>query len=666
MGDGINAVFLSYASEDLDAANAIGDALRSAGIEVFFDRSELRGGDAWDQKIRTQIRDCELFLPVISKNTQSRAEGYFRLEWRLADQRTHLMGRNRRFLVPVCIDETREADADVPDSFSASQWARLPGGKTSPEFVARIQTLLTPAAEASRPVPAPASPDIGASTVARQRSTAKRNNILMLASIGAALLAGLFLVNRFVPIRQPAASFSPPPHSIAVLPFTNMSGEKDQDYFSDGLTEELLNALARINELQVAARTSAFSFKDKNIDVGTVGRQLNVSSILEGSVRRSGHTIRITAQLINSATGFNLWSETYDRDIDDVLKLQADIANAVAGALKIKLLEDSTAKAELGGTHNSGALDAYLRGLQLTRQAASTSPMDCRVPLAAFDQAIGLDPGYALAFAARSLVRWQCATNSPDWLSLRDSEPKLVRQDAETAIVLAPTLSDGYVALSFLEQGLLNFASADAACSRALALAPGSLTVLSSCSQLAAYLGRTQAAVDGARHAVALDPLDPLSHEALARALFFARRYDEASAAYLSSIAINHSAEAQGLLGINYYAAGNFTTALNTCQLHPENYRSQICLALVYHAMNRLPDAETQFKKLMQFAGDASAYQYAEINAQWGERQAALDWLEKALQLGDPGLAYVKSDPLLDPLHEEPRYKTVLQKLSLN
>lgn len=663
MADVKNAVFLSYASQDVSAADGICAALRSAGIEVFFDQSELRGGDAWDQKIRTQIRDCDLFLPVISKNTQSRAEGYFRLEWRLADQRTHLMGRNRKFLVPICIDDTRETDADVPDSFSASQWARLPGGKASPEFVARIQSLLIPAAEAGRPVAAPAAP---VSTLASRRSSVTRNNILMLTAIGVALLAGLFLLNRFIPPRPPAASFSPPPHSIAVLPFTNMSGEKDQDYFSDGLTEELLNALARMNELQVAARTSAFSFKDKNIDVGTVGRQLNVASILEGSVRRSGHTIRITAQLINSVTGFNLWSETYDRDLDDVLKLQADIANAVAGALKVKLLEDSAAKAELGGTRNSGALDAYLRGLQLTRLAALTSPMDCRGPIAAFDQAIGLDPGYALAFAARALVRWQCATNSPDWLTLRDSEPKLVRQDAETAIVLAPALSDGYVALSFLEQGLLNFTAADAACSRALALAPGSLTVLSSCSQLAAYLGRTQVAVDGARHAVALDPLDPLSHEALARALFFARRYDEASAAYLASIAIDHSAEAQGLLGINYYAAGNFATALKTCQLHPENYRSQICMSLVYHAMNRQPDAETQFKKLMQFAGEASAYQYSEINAQWGERQAALEWLEKALQLGDPGLAYIKSDPLLDPLREEPRFKTVLQKLSLN
>ena len=143
MADASRPIFLSYASQDKEAARRICEALRAANIEVFFDQSELRGGDAWDHKIRTQIRDCELFLPIISKNTQARAEGYFRLEWRLAEQRTHLMGRRRAFLVPICIDDTREVDADVPDSFSESQWTRLAGGKPSREFVERIQSLLT-------------------------------------------------------------------------------------------------------------------------------------------------------------------------------------------------------------------------------------------------------------------------------------------------------------------------------------------------------------------------------------------------------------------------------------------------------------------------------------------------------------------------------------------
>src|SRR6516164_6534277 len=159
----------------------------------------------------------------------------------------------------------------------------------------------------------------------------------------------------------PAANFAPPPHSIAVLPFVNLSGDSNQQYFSDGLTEELLNSLSRIKELQVAARTSSFSFQGDHPDIATVSHKLNVGAVLEGSVRRAGNTVRITAQLINAVTGFHLWSQTYDRDLRDVLKLQTEIATAVADALKVTLLSDIAQKIELGGTQNPAAYDAYLR-----------------------------------------------------------------------------------------------------------------------------------------------------------------------------------------------------------------------------------------------------------------------------------------------------------------
>ena len=160
------AVFLSYASQDAEAARCIADTLRAAGVEVWFDQSELRGGDVWDQKIRRQIRDCALFLPIISSHTQERTEGYFRLEWRLADQRTHLMGRTRPFIVPVCVDDTPETDADVPDAFSAAQWTRLHNGEARPAFVERVLRLLSPEAAHAprddRSSTAPAVPPTGA------------------------------------------------------------------------------------------------------------------------------------------------------------------------------------------------------------------------------------------------------------------------------------------------------------------------------------------------------------------------------------------------------------------------------------------------------------------------------------------------------------------------
>ena len=240
-----------------------------------------------------------------------------------------------------------------------------------------------------------------------------------------------------------ATAFNPPPHSIAVLPFVNLSGDKEQEYFSDGLTEELLNSLAEINELQVAARTSSFSFKGKDVDLGTVARKLNVGAVLEGSVRRSAHTVRITAQLINAVTGFHLWSQTYDRDLGDVLKLQTDIASAVASALKVTLLGDVAAKVELGGTRNPDAFDAYLRGAKeyTTRHEAKDLP----AAIAAYTKAIRLDPRYALAFAGRSMALSALAAQSATAAAMREGFDK-AQADARQALALAPDLAQAHLA----------------------------------------------------------------------------------------------------------------------------------------------------------------------------------------------------------------------------
>ena len=359
MAEASHAVFLSYASQDAEAAHKICDALRAAGIEVWFDQSELRGGDAWDRQIRQQIHDCRLFMALISAHTEARDEGYFRREWSLAADRTRDMAYKRAFIVPVVIDGTPERGASVPEKFHELQWTRLPGGETSPAFVARIQKLLVPDVPDSAAGAAPTPPG---STVARASKRSLHPNwpsnavLWVISALVAAGLAYLIAESLWRPQRSQAstgsqntasstgaapstaAAFNPPPHSIAVLPFVNMSRDKEQDYFSDGLTEEILNSLARINELQVSARTSSFYFKGKDADLPTIAHKLNVGSVLEGSVRRSGHTIRITAQLNNAVTGFHLWSQTYDRDLGDVLKLQTEIATAVANALKVTLL----------------------------------------------------------------------------------------------------------------------------------------------------------------------------------------------------------------------------------------------------------------------------------------------------------------------------------------
>ena len=380
-------------------------------------------------------------------------------------------------------------------------------------------------------------------------------------------------------------------------------------------------------------------------------------------MRRSDHTIRITAQLINAVTGFHLWSQTYDRDLGDVLKLQTEIATAVAEALKVTLLGDVSARIELGGTRNPAAFDAYLRGLKLARIAAATTPMECQAPIDAFSEAITLDSDFALAYANRALITSECAGNSRDWL--QQSYEGRARADAQRAIALAPGLADGYVALSLLEQGLLKLEAANQACARALAVGPGNVRVLYECSLLAAYMGHTDTAISGARHGVARDPLNPLSHRALGDTLRYARRYEEAIAAYQASIAAapEHSTEAYARRGLSFYLAGNLSAAQSSCEARPDSFRSRVCLAMIYDRLGRHADVAALVAKIMQEGGDAAAYQFAEIYAQRGDRKAALDWLEKAMRLRDPGLVATKVDPLMDPLRKEPRFQAVMQEL---
>ena len=671
-------MFLSYASQDAEAAQKICEALRAAGIEVFLDQSELRGGDAWDQKIRREIHDCALFIPVISAHTAARHEGYFRLEWDLADQRTHMIARSRVFVVPVCLDATTEAAADVPESFQRVQWTRLPSGVTPAAFVERVQRLLSgepsqgPTGTPSAPPRLAAAPSTRKPVLALWQSKAA-----LLATITVLVVAlGYFVANRFVlskrgaevgaapaPAAQsaPATAFNPPPHSIAVLPFVNLSGDKEQEYFSDGLTEELLNSLAEINELQVAARTSAFSFKGKDTDIGTIARKLNVGAVLEGSVRRSAHTIRITAQLINAVTGFHLWSKTYDRDIGDVLKLQTEIATAVASALKVTLLGDVAAKVELGGTHNPAAFDAYLRGAKAYGSMRDTK--DLPAAIAAYTEAIRLDPHYALAFAGRSIALTTAGGEAATEAALRESYDK-AQADARQALILAPDLAQGHLALGLVSENALDFTQANAEYERALALAPGNAQVLRRSGQFAGYMGHFDAGIGAARRAVVLDPLARQSHTALGRALLTARRYEEAVAAFAEVISLEPDYTATyGERGLTYYGLGDLESARTSCETKRDDWGSVWCLSVIYHKLGRHADAEAERAKLKAALGDTAAYEYVTIDAQWGNQAKALEWLETALRLRDPGLIYLKTDPLLDPLRKEPRFQAVQREL---
>jgi TolB-like protein/DNA-binding winged helix-turn-helix (wHTH) protein len=330
---------------------------------------------------------------------------------------------------------------------------------------------------------------------------------------------------------EPAvAAFNPPPHSIAVLPFVNISGDKEQQYFSDGLTEELLNSLSRINELQVAARTSSFSFQGEHPDISTVAHKLNVGAVLEGSVRRSAHTVRVTAQLVNGVTGFHLWSQTYDRNLSDVLALQTEIANAVASALQVALIGNLAEKIELGGTRDPAAFDAYLRGSKaLTNEHGAK---DAQIAIAAYSEAIRLDPHYARAFVARSWAFDRLGGVYETDYSIALEELEKAHADARKATELAPELGEGHLALAEAYTLMLDLTRASQEYERAVALAPGNAGVLLGYGSFAVLMGRTDAGVAAARRGVLLDPLNRHSYSSLGQTLLYARHYEEAVAPF--------------------------------------------------------------------------------------------------------------------------------------
>jgi tetratricopeptide (TPR) repeat protein len=364
-------------------------------------------------------------------------------------------------------------------------------------------------------------------------------------------------------------------------------------------------------------------------------------------------------------TGFHIWSQTYDRDLGDVLTLQTEIATAVAEALKVKLLSDVAERIEVGGTRNGAAYDAYLRAASAYWQQRSAS--DLEKVIADYRQAVRLDSNFALAYAEGSIALSASAGFYAHGAARRDLHRRAHLQ-ALKAIALAPDLAEGHLALAYVHLDSLDFKRASEEFERAMALAPGNARVLRDYGGFAVGMGHTDAGIAAARRAAALDPLSISSHDSLSDALRVARRYDEAMAAYQHELSLEPNLRSQALLGgaYIYYAVGNFEKMRSACESLPEEAMEtlkQSCLALAYHKLGRHADAETALTVAKALEGDAGAVYYAEVYAQWRNIPKALDWLETAWRLRDPELNGLKAEPLFDPLRDEPRFQAIERKL---
>jgi TolB-like protein/DNA-binding winged helix-turn-helix (wHTH) protein/Tfp pilus assembly protein PilF len=467
----------------------------------------------------------------------------------------------------------------------------------------------------------------------------------------------------FRPGRSTANASSLNNASIAVLPFTDMSSAKDQEYFSDGLSEQLINDLAKVSGLKVVGRSSAFQFKGKNEDLRDVGRKLGVANVLEGSVRREGNHVRITAELTKADDGFQLWSQTYDREINHIFAAQDEIARAVTGALQVKLLSPNGPEVSPGSRSISpGAYEAYLQGQYFIARGQDRRDLD--KALSYSDQAIKLDANYAPAWAQRSQVLRTMAN-----LALIENTEALhrARESAQKAIALDPNLAAGYLAMAMVQINHdWDWEGADVSLRRAGLLEPGSAEVLRDRAHLARVLGRVDQAIELYKQAIALDPLKANFHLALGYELYIGSRYAEARDALQRAQDLNpqlsslHLARGQILL-----SEGHLQEAWAEMENETGEWEKLTGEPLAYYALGRREESEGALKQLIATYRNECAFQIAEVYAYRGENDKAFEWLDRAYRQRDPGTPELKTDPLMRSLRQDRRYTDLLKKMRL-
>jgi TolB-like protein/Tfp pilus assembly protein PilF len=452
-----------------------------------------------------------------------------------------------------------------------------------------------------------------------------------------------------------AASVIPTDHSIAVLPFVNMSSDKDQEYFADGISEELLNLLAQVPQLRVIARTSSFSFKGKEADVATIAKALNVANVLEGSVRKAGDTVRITAQLIRASDSSHLWSQTYDRKMTDVLTVQDDIAAAVVAQLKIKLLGAAPKVRET----DPGAFALYLQARELGRQSTKDG---FERSIALYQQALAIDPNYAAAWVG---LGTDYLTQANKGLRPIDEGFRLAREAATKALTIDPSYALAYSTLSRIATD--HDSDLEAAASyteRALALDPTNPAVIRGAADLAQNLGRMQLAVMLDRYVVARDPVNASGYGSLAYEYGRTGRLDEAIANYRTALSLRPGRTGTLYnIGELYLRKGDPTAALQAMQQEPDETWRRVGMPMVYYSLGRQSEFEAALADLIKNQGEEWAYNIAYVLAWCGDVDRAFEWLDKAAANRDPGLVEIVNEPMFANIQHDPRWLPYLRKI---
>jgi TolB-like protein/Tfp pilus assembly protein PilF len=626
------AVFLSYAHADQAKAQRLATALAQHGFVVWWDKL-IEGGAQFAKSIRQALEAADAVVVLWSKYS-------IESDW-VCDEAAQ--GRDRRRLVPLSLD------GSLPPlgfrQYQTIDLARWRGRADAPQIDAIRRAIAIALGE--RPL-AP-RPALVGWAVDRRR--------MIVGSAGTvAVLAGGGLIAWQSGLLGPAAADA---HSIAVLPFRNLSGDASQAYLSDGLTEEVRSALARNAGLMVLAGTSSNSAREAGGDARSIARKLTVAYLLEGSVQRAGDTVRVATNLTNGRTGFSLWSQRVERRLDDIFQLQSDIARMVSNALAVRMATDDPAP---GGTRNVRAYEAYSRGRALYNLAKDEATD--REALAHYEVAIAADPKFALAHAGRSRVLASIAASHAEAAELKPLYTAAVGE-ARRAIALAPALAEGHLALGYARfAGFLDVRGAKPSYDKARELGSGNADIMLLYALYTVRARRFAEAKAAIERAVVLDPLNPRSHRAAGTIAYASRDYERAIGYFRRALALNPTmSNANAMLGNSLIELGRLDEARVALSAEKSAMFRLTGLAVLEHRAGNRAAAQRAFDQLVADAGDAALYQQAQVKAQWGQTDEAITLLRQAREVGDPGLTAIASDPALDPLQRNPRYRALVREL---
>lgn len=461
--------------------------------------------------------------------------------------------------------------------------------------------------------------------------------------------------------------------SVAVLPFANLSGEPANEYFSDGLSEELLNVLSRVRGIRVAARTSAFSFKGKQTTVAEIGAILNVSSVLEGSIRFAGNRIRVNVQLEDASNGFQLWSETYDRTLDDIFAVQDDIAQAVVEEIRTHFLGDEihdtetrAIESEIAHAMKGRTADPEAQRLLMLGRffLDRTKKEDGLKAIAHFQEAVDLDPGFALGWA--ELSRALSVAAGKNWLPIDESYQRALIA-ANKALEAEPTLAEGYAQLGRIQAAHeMNIEAAAASYAKALSLAPGNPVVADGASILEFKLGNFERAAELSRSVVDRDPLSGAVWHNLGLILHAAGDLAGSVKAFAKAVElspgrlVSTAMHATALLDL-----GRGEEALHQAEHEPDEFWRNWAKAIIFAKLGDQEKADKALNELLAQADGGDAFQLAEVYAVRGDKDAAFGSLQHALSSRDPGITHAKGSTYLRSLHSDARWQKLMTQIGV-